>query len=440
MLESEIAASKSAAFAHLKRGEIAQAIEVFTRYCAAVPEDALAMSNLGAILMSCDRVTEAVSWLRKATEADPGLVAAWTNLGITLQSTGEHRAAHAAYKKAIMLAPQAAAPLAGLGSLMRKIGDRERAVKYLRRAVSLDPTAAKARVRLAECLIEQDKPDEARKEAEEIKFLVGSPEFPHLAFGSLLAQLNLRTQAIQHLEIAAHRDPIQGSMAAMLLAAVGSSPMPVQAPKPLMLKIYSRRAMTWDVSHEARNSYCAHVLVNAAFTRIAAHGAGLSILDLGCGTGLVGSLVRARANILHGVDLSPEMLARARTKAIYDALFEEDVTAYLRWQSTEYDYLLSAATLVHIGDLRPIIQAMFSALKPGGRSIFTVFPYREDEWTYGVGPLGGLAEGGIFAHGKMYLMKIAQNAGFQIESMDEGIHEYHEGIARIGLCVSLLRP
>ncbi|WP_095589641.1 class I SAM-dependent DNA methyltransferase [Actibacterium ureilyticum] len=45
------------------------------------------------------------------------------------------------------------------------------------------------------------------------------------------------------------------------------------------------------------------------------------ILDFGCGTGISGAALRAVGfTRLHGVDITPEMLDRARPKAIYDDL------------------------------------------------------------------------------------------------------------------------
>ena len=54
---------------------------------------------------------------------------------------------------------------------------------------------------------------------------------------------------------------------------------------------------------------------------VAAEGAALDILDLGCGTGLAGEAFLDLAHRLDGVDLSPLMIARARKHCgIYDDL------------------------------------------------------------------------------------------------------------------------
>ena len=46
----------------------------------------------------------------------------------------------------------------------------------------------------------------------------------------------------------------------------------------------------------------------------------LDILDLGCGTGLCGSLLRPMAKTLAGVDLASVMIEKARERNIYDRL------------------------------------------------------------------------------------------------------------------------
>ena len=50
--------------------------------------------------------------------------------------------------------------------------------------------------------------------------------------------------------------------------------------------------------------------------------------DLGCGTGRTGAWLRARGVArLDGIDMTPEMLAIARTRGIYDHVVEADVAA-----------------------------------------------------------------------------------------------------------------
>jgi predicted TPR repeat methyltransferase len=99
---------------------------------------------------------------------------------------------------------------------------------------------------------------------------------------------------------------------------------------------------------------------------------GLDILDAGCGTGLCGALLRPFANRLHGVDLSPGMLEKARADGHYDALIECELTAFMDARPQHYDVIACADTLCYFGDLHSVVKAAGVALRMAGRFAFSV--------------------------------------------------------------------
>ena len=98
----------------------------------------------------------------------------------------------------------------------------------------------------------------------------------------------------------------------------------------------------------------------------------LDILDLGCGTGLCGPLLRPMARTLVGVDASPEMTRKARARLVYDQLEIGDIVDVLKKSPIAFDLLVAADVLVYLGDLTPFFEAAVSALRPGGMLIFSV--------------------------------------------------------------------
>ena len=78
------------------------------------------------------------------------------------------------------------------------------------------------------------------------------------------------------------------------------------------------------------------------------------ILDIGCGTGLVATAIHAQVpqTVIHGVDLSPEMLEKARAKDAYAALFAADLTGDISHLPGDYAGIVSAGTFTH-GHLGP---------------------------------------------------------------------------------------
>lgn len=76
--------------------------------------------------------------------------------------------------------------------------------------------------------------------------------------------------------------------------------------------------------------------------------------DLGCGTGRTGAWLRASGvPAVDGVDLTPQMLDRARARGVHDTLHEADVTA-TGLPSGRYDLAVSSLVDEHLPDVGPL--------------------------------------------------------------------------------------
>ena len=78
-----------------------------------------------------------------------------------------------------------------------------------------------------------------------------------------------------------------------------------------------------------------------------------AILDIGCGTGLVATAVQKvePGAVIDGVDISPDMLGKARAKGEYRDLIVADLTADCSHIATDYAAIVSAGTFTfgHLG-------------------------------------------------------------------------------------------
>jgi len=147
---------------------------------------------------------------------------------------------------------------------------------------------------------------------------------------------------------------------------------------------------------------------------------GLAVLDLGCGTGLSGVAFRDRAAHLTGVDLSPAMIEKARTRAIYDDLQVGDIESGLG--GNLYDLVIAADTLVYIGDLAVTFKTVAAALKPEGHFLFTT-EAREGEG-FELGPKRR------WRHSEAYLRDLAARHDFAVVGLLACVprHEAHEPV------------
>jgi len=129
-------------------------------------------------------------------------------------------------------------------------------------------------------------------------------------------------------------------------------------------------------------------------------------LDLGCGSGLAGRALRSRVDRLVGVDLSAAMIAQARAAGVYDELSIGDLGEFLGARAQGgADLIVAADTLVYLGDLRPVVAAVATALRRGGLFAFTV---EAGEAAFALG------ESLRFRHSDAHLREAAAEAGLTI--------------------------
>lgn len=133
-------------------------------------------------------------------------------------------------------------------------------------------------------------------------------------------------------------------------------------------------------------------------------------LDLGCGTGLIGPVLRPYCRHLTGVDLSQAMLDEAFAKAVYDRLDKADIQA-MPIPDQSFGLIVASDVFNYLGALERIIGWCASSLAPGGILVFTVEQAHGRDVT--------LRKTQRFAHGRAYVSDLLQTAGFAtIENRD----------------------
>ena len=124
------------------------------------------------------------------------------------------------------------------------------------------------------------------------------------------------------------------------------------------VRLYGAWADTYDQDFVDPVGYVAYLRVAEILLRQRSSIGG-AVLDVGCGTGIVGAALREGGiEVVDGVDISPPMLAEAgrkRTKdgePVYRNLIEADLTKGLDVPDNQYAGLISAGTFTH-GHLGP---------------------------------------------------------------------------------------
>jgi tetratricopeptide (TPR) repeat protein len=416
-----------------------EALASFDRVIALNPSNPTSYRDRGIVLHRLKRLGDAVASFEKAITLSTVYAQAYNNLGNVLAEQGKLDDAVARYEHALAITPDYFEAHANLGNILKSQGAFDQAIAHYRRALVIMPRYVEAYLSLGDMFLEQGRLDDALQAAEAAGRLDDEPFFPHFSLGVLLARCNCHDDARRHLLRDLEHDPGDSQGARLILAGLGFDPMPQRASESHLRQLYGSRAGRWDRTNA---TYHGHELVTRAIIRLCPDPKWFDVLDAGCGTGLVGMMLRDIARRLDGVDLTPAMLERAKQSLVYDGLYEGDLVEFLSAHPAGYDVIVSAATLIHFGDLEPVFAAVAASLRGKGLFVFTLFP-NDDELgarEVAVAPLGGLGEGGCYIHSRSYVRRIAEETGFSIVLMETDVHEHDQrGRPVQGLIVALRR-
>jgi predicted TPR repeat methyltransferase len=246
------------------------------------------------------------------------------------------------------------------------------------------------------------------------------------ALGEIRLQAGDRAAAAAAFERALAADPEDRHGAGLHLARLGARP---DAPmsQAYVRHLFDQYAPRFAEALTAGLAYRGPQLLHdriAALRSEAMHFARL--LDLGCGTGLVGAAFRPHCDVIAGVDLSANMVEVARRKGIYDDLSVGDMTEWLAGQAeSSADLIVAADAFVYLADLAPICRAAGRVLTPDGLFAFTV------ETHVGQGVV--LGEKLRYAHGGEYVRQTIEESNAALLVLDRMSARIENGTPAPGL-------
>ncbi|MEO0819190.1 MAG: methyltransferase domain-containing protein [Pseudomonadota bacterium] len=227
-------------------------------------------------------------------------------------------------------------------------------------------------------------------------------------------------------------DPDDRGGASVRLAALGAGPAPERAPPAYVATLFDQHADSFEMTLVMSLGY-------AVPERIAETLAALApgdpprfarVLDLGCGTGLVGEALGEMAAEIEGIDLSEGMLDVADEKEIYAGFHIGDAVAFLEQaDGVAWDLIVAADVLPYLGAVEPLFNAVALRLAPGGLFAFSTeaLPAEAQEGqVWAVGPKQR------YGHDPDQLVALLDARGLVLRHIEAVTVRYESGVPAAG--------
>jgi predicted TPR repeat methyltransferase len=391
---------------HSLKGEHQLALDAYDLALEIQPDDAEVLINKGSTCNDIKNYLLALEVLDRAIQIRPDIPEAWSNKGIALNNLNLYQESINAYNEAIQLTPSYHEAWSNKSAPLNKLKRFSEALEACDKALSLKPDYAEGWSNKGNTLHELKRYDEAITHYDKALSLKPDEASYFYQKGLTNIALNQHASAIENLENAVKYNYSREGYAEYLLSALkpnnGLKPMP----KNFVAELFDNYADSFDkhlidtLKYEAPNKLLGllNLSINNKF----------EILDIGCGTGLMGKLLKPYAFRIVGVDLSKEMLVRAELTGAYDKLVAEEISEFLNQCNDKFDLVISSDVFIYIGELSNIFISLSRLIKAGGLFCFSVEKSDSSEFVLSPRTLR-------YSHAKEYIQKLASLHNFKIE-------------------------
>jgi predicted TPR repeat methyltransferase len=447
---------------YAQRREYSDALEYLNDSLKALPKNSLALSNLGNVYLGLKEYENALDAYDKSIKIDPKYEEVWSNKGNALYELKRYDEAIFHHDKALSLKPDYAEAWSNKGNTLNELKRFDEAIAHYDKALSLRPDYHEAWSNKGVTLHELKRFDEAIAHYD--KSLSLKPDYAEAwSFkGMTLHALKRYNEAIAHYDKALSFKPYEASffyqksftnialnqyalaienledaikykfspagyveyILSALKPEIGLKPMP----KSYVVDLFDSYANSFDkhlidaLKYETPKNLLE--LLNPSINDK------FAILDIGCGTGLMGKLLKPYASKIVGVDLSKEMLSKAELTGVYDELIADDILEFVSKCNDKFDLVVSADVFIYIGELSNVFMDLAEIIKAGGLFCFSVEKHESINFALSPRTLR-------YSHSKEYIQQLASLNNFTIQNVLEGPIRQESHVDVDGYCFLL---
>ncbi len=403
-----------------KMGRLAEAADSYRQALQIKPAFALVHNNLGIALHKMGRLAEAADSYRQALRTDSDYSEAHYNLGNALGGLGRLEEAEAGYRQALQIRPDYADAYCNLGTILHKMGRLGEEVDSYWQALRIKSDYFEAHYNLGNVLDDLGRLEEAEASYRQALQIRPDHASTYDALGVVLMKQGKLNESLVCYQQLIRLTPGNDVARYMIAALTGSNAE--RPPAQYVERLFDSYADKFDTHLLHVLNYDAPEKLVALVKRHATTLAGKwNVLDLGCGTGLVGSAIAPLARQLVGVDLSAKMLEKAHARNLYQRLERLDLLTMMRAEkASSYDVIIAADVFIYLGKLDEVISEIKRLLCQGGFfafSIETLEALPNEEASQDIQQEYQLESTGRYSHSPGYMTRLASANGFQIREM-----------------------
>jgi len=400
-------------------GEPLEAIRYFLSIIALAPNVPQFHHNLANVFAKLNRDDEAAPEYSKALSLDPAFIPSRISMGHMMLKRSASADAGFHFRRALEVAPENVDARIGLAAALEMAGEADQGTELLQLAVDEEPSSARLHNALGAHLLRQDDRDRSIRHLQKAVEL--DPDFvdPFMTLGNLHLKMGDKQRALVCYRRVLELQPESG---AAHLVAMLEGESPARAPSEYVAKLFDQYADRFDAHLVQGLSYNVPEQIVAMIREVVTSDLRTwRVLDLGCGTGLVATALGPGVGHLVGVDLSGNMLAKARAIDMYDRLEQAEVVAMMHAEPAHaYTLVIAADVLVYFGSIDALVQEARRLLRPGGVLAFSV-----EELVIATGAASAdapspdfqLRDTGRYVHAWAYIERIATGLGFSVRAM-----------------------
>lgn len=371
----------------LAKKEYERARQYFEKAHILNPLNVPALINIADFAAKDENYAQAEAYYKRAIEFAPKSFDAHNNYAGMLYKQQRTAEALEEYRQAVIINPKAAEVSNNLAIILRGTGDFEQALGLFFNALNIAPELEDISINIYETLLMYHRSGNADAIKIAANWLKNMPD------NVFAKRLNAALKGEQS------AGDSQFSSADCQLSARNndfhSGNIQICAEDN---QVYSEKLFDSFAGHYELVMQTLDFAVPVAMGRIAGFVEG-RVVDIGCGTGLLGMVIKTSQNHLTGVDLSTKMLEKAKEKQVYDWLVKEDAIVFLQ-KNEAFDWVMAADVLVYIGDLKGFVLAA-----KGAKLCFST-----EDWN-GLENFK-LDASGRYRHKPEYVRQILEDAGY----------------------------